>query len=170
MLMIHIIICIVFDLICWGTVFVFPVVRARTVFAGFDSFRCLPRFHSAHVRHRVHAHGRYGVSWMCKERPSDAVCLWTEVWLPGKPKTHNVLVIMGKSRNDQFFFGRNDQNEWSIQKNIAVLPVAKLFFFYILLKKGRKKPWQLWHKWLQTIKAVMTKKWSRLFDQKKMGL
>ena len=42
---------------------------------------------------------------------------------------------MGKSRNDQFFFGRNDQNEWSIQKNIAVLPVAKLFFLHFVEKR-----------------------------------
>ena len=42
--------------------------------------------------------------------------------------------------------------------NIAVLPVAKPYFFDILLKIERKKPQQLSHKWLQTIKAAMTKK------------
>ena len=32
------------------------------------------------------------------------------------------------------------KQKWSNQNNIAVLPVAKPYFFNMLLKKNRKKP------------------------------
>ena len=50
---------------------------------------------------------------------------------------------MGKSRNDPFFcnilFLPGMTKKWSNQKNIAVLPVAKPYFFDILLKKAVKR-------------------------------
>ena len=51
---------------------------------------------------------------------------------------------MGKSRNDLFFvcnilFLPVMTKKWSNQKNIAVLPVAKPYFFDILLKKAVKR-------------------------------
>ena len=50
---------------------------------------------------------------------------------------------MGKSRNDFFFcnilFLPVMTKKWSNQKNIAVIPVAKPYFFDILLKKAVKR-------------------------------